>query len=136
MKLLFNGKVHTLDEGQPQASAILINGARILAVGERDTIKALAHGKVEELDLKGKTVLPGLTDAHIHIQHYSLSLEKIDCETKTREECLRRVAERVKNTKPGEWILGHGWNQNEWSAAGEWPTANDLDAIAPNNPVY
>jgi predicted amidohydrolase YtcJ len=136
MKLLFNARVHTLDEHQPQVTAVLIDGARILALGERDELKKLSHGRLEELDLKGRTVLPGLTDAHIHIQHYSLSLEKIDCETKTKDECLRRVAERVKNAKPGEWILGHGWNQNEWSSGGEWPTARDLDTLAPNNPVY
>src|SRR5262245_36792629 len=103
MRLLFNARVHTLDGHQQPASAILIDGARVLAVGEGDELKRLAHGKLEEQDLKGKTILPGLTDAHIHIQHYSLSLEKIDCETKTKEECLRRVAERVKNAKTGEW---------------------------------
>jgi predicted amidohydrolase YtcJ len=63
----------------------------------------------------GKTILPGLTDAHLHLQHYALSLQKIDCETNTLEECLRRVEERVHAAKPGEWILGHGWNQNTWS---------------------
>src|SRR5690349_4486157 len=123
MKLLFNAVVHTLDETRSQASAVLIDGARILAIGERDELRNLAHGKLEQQDLKGSTILPGLTDAHIHIQHYSLSLEKIDCETKTKDECLRRVADRLKNAKPGQWILGHGWNQNEWSAGGEWPTA-------------
>ncbi len=61
------------------------------------------------------------------------ALQKIDCETDTKEECLRRVAERVKTSKPGEWILGHGWNQNVW---GVWLTASELDAVAPNNPVY
>jgi predicted amidohydrolase YtcJ len=136
MKLLFNAAIHTLDEAHQRASAILIDGARILAVGEREELKTLARGNVEEIELKGKTILPGLTDAHIHIQHYSLSLTKIDCETTTRKECLQRVAERVKSSRPGEWILGHGWNQNEWSAGGEWPTAGDLDEIAPNNPVY
>ena len=68
--------------------------------------------------MQGKTILPGLTDAHLHIQYYSLGLAKVDCETKTKDECLRRVAERVKNAKPGEWVLGHGWNHNEWSVGG------------------
>jgi predicted amidohydrolase YtcJ len=81
----------------------------------------------------GRVILPGLTDAHIHLKNYSLALQKIECETDTKDECLRRVEERVKNANPGEWILGHGWNQNTWGA---WPTAGELDAIAPNNPVY
>ena len=136
MKLLFNANIHTLDEKQPKASALLIAGARIIAVGEKDQLESIAHGKLEKQDMHGRTILPGLTDAHLHLQYYALGLEKIDCETKTKEECLRRVAERVRITKPGGWILGHGWNQNEWSEGGDWPTAAELDLLAPNNPVY
>lgn len=145
MKLLYNANIHTLDSKHPSASAILIAGGRIIAVGNKDQLESIMHGKVEEQDMQGKTILPGLTDAHIHIQHYSLGLAKIDCETKTKEECLRRVAERAKASKPGEWVLGHGWNHNEWYSSpsgrgqgegGDWPTASELDAIAPNNPVY
>ncbi len=145
MKLFYNANIYTLDQSQPRASAILIDNGRILAVGEKDALEAMSHGRVEKQDMQGKTILPGLTDAHFHFQHYALSLAKIDCETKTKEECLRRVAERVKKAKPGEWILGHGWNHNEWefpSPRGvvgegfELPTAADLDVLAPNNPVY
>ncbi len=136
MKLLYNANIHTLDSNHPTASAILIAGGRIIAVGDRDQLESLAHGKLEKQDMKGKTILPGLTDAHIHLQYYSLGLAKVDCETKTKEECLRRVAERARNSKPGEWVLGHGWNQNEWSAEGDWPTVGELDAVAPNNPIY
>jgi predicted amidohydrolase YtcJ len=136
MKLLYNANIQTLDSAQPRASALLIAGGRIIAVGEKDQLESLAHGKVEKQDMKGKTILPGLTDAHLHLKSYALFLGKIDCETKTKEECLRRVAERVQTAKPGEWILGHGWNQNDWQGDGGWPSAADLDAIAPNNPVY
>jgi predicted amidohydrolase YtcJ len=134
MKLLYNANIHTLDSSNPHAQAILIAGGRIIAVGERSTLENLAHGKVEKQDMQGKTILPGLTDAHIHIQHYALGLSKVDCETKTKEECLRRVGERAKNTQKGEWVLGHGWQQNDWD--GNFPTAEELDAISPNNPVY
>lgn len=134
MKLLYNANIHTLDSSNPHASAILIAGGRIIAIGDKDKLESIAHGKVEKQDMKGATILPGLTDAHIHMQYYSLGLSKVDCETKTKEECLRRVAERARNSKPGEWVLGHGWQQNEWD--GNFPTAAELDAIAPNNPVY
>ncbi len=120
MKLLYNANIHTLDSKHPSASAILIAGGRIIAVGDRAQLESIAHGKLEKQDMQGRTILPGLTDAHIHLQYYSLGLAKVDCETKTKEECLRRIAERAKITKPGEWILGHGWNQNEWSE-GMWP---------------
>jgi len=148
MKLLYNANIHTLDSSNPSAAAILIAGGRIIAVGSKDQLESLAHGKVEKQDMQGKTILPGLTDAHIHMQYYSLGLSKVDCETKTKEECLRRVGERARNSKPGEWVLGHGWSQNEWAESpspsgggvrgggSDFPTAAELDEVAPNNPVY
>ncbi|MBN8654586.1 MAG: amidohydrolase [Anaerolineae bacterium] len=134
MKLLYNANIHTLDSSNPFASAILIAGGRIIAVGDKDKLESIAHGKVEKQDMKGATILPGLTDAHIHMQFYSLGLSKVECETKTKEECLRRVGERARTLKPGEWVLGHGWQQNDWD--GNFPTAAELDAVSPNNPVY
>lgn len=149
MKLLYNAHIHTQDPSQPTASALVIDRDRIIAVGNADDLLNQFPNALKE-DMQGRVILPGLTDAHLHLQHYSLSLQKIDCETDTKAECLRRVAERVKNTKPGEWVLGHGWNQNVWfpspsgrGARGEgelgvngFPHASELDAIAPNNPVY
>jgi predicted amidohydrolase YtcJ len=134
MKLLYNANIRTLDSTNPRASAILIAGGRIIAIGDKSKLESLAHGKVDKQDMKGATILPGLTDAHIHIQHYALGLSKVDCETKTKEECLRRVGERAKTLKPGEWVLGHGWQQNDWD--GNFPTAEELDAVSPHNPVY
>lgn len=132
MKLLHNAYVHTQDKSQPTASAIVIDRERIIAVGDADVLSS-QYPNAEKLDLGGRAILPGLTDAHIHFNHYSQALQKVVCETETKDECLMRVAERAKETKPGEWVLGHGWNQNTW---GVWPTAKELDAIVPNNPVY
>ena len=132
MKLLHNAHIYTQDESQPTASAIVIDRDRIVAVGDTDELfNRFTRAQPENMD--GRVILPGLTDAHIHLKYYSLSLQKVECETDTKQDCLRRVAERVKSAKPGEWILGHGWNQNTWN---EWLTAAELDAIAPNNPVY
>lgn len=147
MKLLYNARIHTLDPARETASALLIERGEILAVGKEELLEVPA----EREDLGGRVVLPGFTDAHIHLQHYALGLQKIDCETSMLEECLRRVAERVQTAKEGEWILGHGWNQNEWippltspsfsrkkgrNEGGDWPSARDLDSIAPHHPVY
>lgn len=134
MKLLYNANIRTFDSANPRAEAILIAGGRIIAVGDKSKLESLSHGKVDKQDMQGKTILPGLTDAHIHIQHYALGLSKVDCETKTKEECLRRVGERAKTLKSGEWVLGHGWQQNDWD--GNFPTAEELDAVSPHNPVY
>lgn len=153
MKLVYNARIHTLNPAQETASALLIDRGEIVAVGGDE----LLDSRAEKFDLGGRVVLPGITDAHIHLQYYSLGLQKIDCETPTQEECLRRVAERAKTTKDGEWVLGHGWNQNEWrnltpspfparegesasppvgGMGGGWPHASHLDSIAPNHPVY
>src|SRR5215208_3105579 len=132
MKLLYNAYIRTQDPAHPTESAIVIDRERIVAVGEANNLLP-QYPNAEKQNMEGRIILPGLTDAHLHLKHYSLSLQKIDCETDTKEECLRRVAERLKQAKPGEWILGHGWNQNVW---GSWPSVSDLDAIAPDNPVY
>jgi len=131
MKLLYHAQIYTLDTSKPVASVIAIDHGEIVAVGGDELLSEF--DRAEKQNIGGRVILPGLTDAHLHLQHYALSLEKIDCETDTREECLRRVTERVQKAKPGEWILGHGWNQNVW---GGWPSAADLDQIAPNHPVY
>ncbi|GAB4455706.1 MAG: amidohydrolase [Anaerolineales bacterium] len=146
MKLLYNARIYTQNPAQPAASAIAIERERIIAVGSADELFN-RFTRAQPENMGGRFLFPGLTDAHIHLQHYALSLQKVDCETDTMEECLRRVAERVKRAKPGEWILGHGWNQNTWMPPltsppilggneGGWPHASALDAIAPNNPVY
>ncbi|MCJ7433588.1 MAG: amidohydrolase [Anaerolineales bacterium] len=131
MKILYNAKIYTLDKTQPTASALAIEHGQVIAVGGDKLTRELDG--VEKEDMRGRIILPGLTDAHLHLKLYSMGLQKIDCETNTLEECLTRVAERAQKTKPGEWIFGHGWNQNSWD---RWPSASDLDTIAPNNPVY
>src|SRR5687767_8061740 len=132
MKLLYNAYIYTQNPSQPSESAIVIDRERIVAVGEANNLLP-QYPNAEKQDMNGRVILPGLTDSHLHLKHYSLSLQKINCETETKEECLRRVEERVKTAKPSEWILGHGWNQNVW---GSWPSASELDAVAPNHPVY
>ena len=132
MKILYNARIYTLDAARPVATAIAIEHERVVEVGETDALLS-EYDRAEKQDMGEKTILPGLTDAHLHLQNYALFLQKIDCETETLDECLSRVADRARTAQLNEWILGHGWNQNNWGA---WPSAADLDKIAPNNPVY
>ena len=134
MHILYNASIHTLDSTSPTATALAIENGRILAVGNDPTILSEFESQAEAQDMEGRPIIPGLTDAHIHLQHYAIGLEKVDCETTTRAECLQRTAERAQHTPPGEWVLGHGWNQNDWEAG--FGTAADLEAVAPNHPVY
>jgi len=138
MKLLYNAKIHTLDPECPLASNLLIDKDRVVALENASSPGRSSEFNIgsitEKIDLEGRTVIPGLIDAHMHLQNFALGLQKIDCETASREECLSRVEDRVSQARPGEWIYGHGWNQNNWD--GGYGYAKDLDAVAPKNPVY
>ena len=131
MKILYNARAYTLEPSQPVASTLALDHGEVVAVGGDELLSDFSHAAKQ--DLGGRVVLPGLTDAHLHLHHYALALQKVDCETDTLQECLRRVEERARATRSGEWILGHGWNQNAW---GGWPSVADLDRIAPDQPVY
>lgn len=139
MKILYNGRVHTMNRTQPVVSGLVIEQGKILAAGDGlELLQRFGDGlpglPVERVNLAGRAVLPGLTDAHIHLEHYTLSLQKVDVETETRAECLRRVAARAQATPAGKWVLGHGWNQNRWQ--GGFGSADELDSAAPDHPVY
>ena len=131
--VLVNGAVYTQDPARPEATAVAIRGGRILAVGDDATARA-ALPDAEVVDLGGRRVLPGLADAHLHLGWYGLALSSVQAETPTLDEALERVAARAAETPPGTWITGRGWNHNAWG--GEFPTAADLDRVAPDHPVY
>lgn len=132
-KLLHNARIYTLDSSRPVVSALVIGAhGQIAAIGGEELRESFPFAQRE--DLGGRVILPGLTDAHIHLMKYALGLQKVDVETASKAEALRRVAERAAKTSPGQWIFGHGWQQNDWG--GEFPTAAELDAIAPDKPVY
>jgi predicted amidohydrolase YtcJ len=134
LRILYNARVVTQNPAQPSASALAVDHGRVVMVGSDSEVLAQFEGKAEREDMGGKTIWPGLTDAHIHLQHYAFALQMIDCETTARAECLRRVAEKARASTPGEWIRGHGWNQNDWPEG--FGTVQDLDEAAPENPVF
>jgi predicted amidohydrolase YtcJ len=134
MYILYNAGIYTLDTALPTASAVVIDHGCIQAIGDQHTILSQYNSSVKRDDLRGLSVIPGLTDAHLHLQHYALSLQRVDCETSTREECLKNVAERAESTPSGEWILGHGWNQNQWPE--DFGNIEHLDKITTQHPIY
>ncbi len=132
--LLTHATIYTLDDHQPTAAALALDNGRIIAIGDADPLLAEFGSRFRVEDLHGRVILPGLTDAHLHLQHYALGLAMVDCETSTRAEALQRIAERARQTPPGEWVRGQGFNHNVWpEGAGD---GSDLDAAAPHNPVY
>ncbi len=132
MKILHNARIHTMDSRCPLATAIAIQNGHVLSVGD-DTLRADAMKK-DCQNMNGQIILPGLVDAHIHLQEYTLSRSIINCELETKDEILQQLADRIRLTAAGEWVRGHGWDQNTWG--GLWPSAEDLDIVAPDNPVY
>ncbi len=135
-RILINARIHTLNPAQPEATALAIGRDRIVAVGDDDTIRALVTARTRIDNAGGRPVFPGLTDAHIHWEGVASSLNSVNVfEVPTKQEALRRVADRVRNSRPGAWILGRGWTQAYWPDRA-FPTAADLDSVAPDNPVY
>jgi predicted amidohydrolase YtcJ len=84
--------------------------------------------------MNGRVILPGITDSHIHLNYFAKSLTQVDCATNTKEDCLANVRQKVLQTQPGEWVIGHGWNQNNWQDG--YGTISDLDEISKVHPIY
>jgi len=134
MRFLYNARIRTQNPNQPSATAMAIHNGRIEAVGTDADILALACRDDQKQNMGGRVIWPGLTDAHLHMQYYATFLRSVDAETSTKEECLRRVEERARNAATGQWVTGHGWNQNDWE--GGFGTAADLDAVSHGHPVF
>ena len=132
--VLYNARIYTMDVREPVVSALVIDGGKIIRIGDQDTLTSQFADSSTLHDLEGRTIIPGLVDAHIHLQHYALSLQRVECETPTREKCLSNIAEKVNSASPRDWIQGHGWNQNDWQQG--FGDAKLLDRISPENPVY
>jgi predicted amidohydrolase YtcJ len=134
-KLLVNGQIYTGDDACPRASALVVTGERILAVGDAASLRDLLVPAGEVIDLQGRCVLPGLADSHIHFTSYALGLRELDLgDAVSLNEVLARVAQRARETLREEWIVGRGWDQERWPER-RFPTAADLDRVAPEHPV-
>lgn len=135
--LLRGGTVLTMDRDRPRAEALALRDGRILAAGSDAELAPLAAEARRVIDLEGATVLPGLIDAHTHFVMGGESLARVRLGgVTTLAEMQRRVAEQVAAARPGEWISGRGWDETKRTDGGALPTARDLDAVAPDNPVY
>jgi len=112
-----------------------IKNDRFVFVGSDEAAKDYIGTHTTVFDLKGKTVLPGLIDAHVHYSGVGISKMKLDAFWKSKHDILDTVVEAVKTVGKGEWIEGRGWNQEVWDPP-NYPTRADLDAVAPDHPVY
>jgi hypothetical protein len=134
--IIFNAEVHTMVKNMPRATAIAISGNKIVSVGDMEKIERRAGPKTRRIDAKGKLVLPGFNDSHVHFLDGGFSLSNINLrDASTPEEFVRIIGEYAKKLEPGKWITGGEWDHEKWPGA-PLPTKQMIDAVTPNNPVF
>jgi predicted amidohydrolase YtcJ len=136
--VLSNGKIITVDERFTIAQAVAIQGDHIVAVGSNQEIARLANANTRRIDLRGRAVIPGLIDNHMHLLRAAstwtreLRFEGVD----SRKQAVEMLRARVKAAGPGEWVYNiGGWAHQQFADDPKPFTREELDRIAPNNPV-
>ncbi len=133
--VLKNGRIITLDRARPEATVVAVRDDRIAEVGEWPDVQEMIGPSTRVIDLKGKLVVPGLTDAHAHLLGIGLAKAKLDLvgtESETRIAAM--VRDQAGRTEGGRWIAGRGWDQNDWKEKC-FPSHSSLTKAAPGNPV-
>jgi predicted amidohydrolase YtcJ len=132
--VLTNGRVYTADEARPRAQAVAIKGDRIVFVGSAAEAAVLSGNATRVIDLGGKTVIPGMIDAHGHLKGLA-ALHNVDLVgTRSFEEVIARASARAAQTPAGAWVNGRGWDQNDWADT-RFPTHTALSRAVPDHPV-
>jgi predicted amidohydrolase YtcJ len=134
--VLHNADIHTLDSARPKASAMAwAADGSIVAIGSSEALLQ-QYPQAQHVDAAGRSVLPGLIDAHAHLMNLGHSLLNVNLVgADSKEEVVRRLLAFAADLPPGAWLLGRGWDQNHWPER-EFPTAADLDAAFPERPVW
>jgi predicted amidohydrolase YtcJ len=135
--VLINGKILTVDANDSITEAVAIRGGKIIAVGSTQEIMARTAANTRVIDLHGRTATPGLIDSHNHLADGGVSeLFHVNLSDATRvDDVLRKVREKATTLKPGQWLLGHGWDEGKLAEL-RYLYASDLDQVAPTNPVW
>jgi predicted amidohydrolase YtcJ len=134
--LFTGGRIRTLDPAVPEATTVAVSGGRILAVGGAELAGEVTARRT--VDLGGAAVLPGFNDAHNHMLAHGASLDDVALHSppiRSVADICREVAARTATVPEGEWVIGHGYDQNKL-AEGRHPTAAELDAVAPRHRVW
>jgi len=131
-----NGNIYTVNERQPRAEAVAVKSDRIIFVGSNREAQNYVGKNTRVIDLGGRTMVPGMTDAHHHLSGVGFREMTLNLEGLTSLAAfLAKVKERVDQKPAGEWVTGRGWIETFWTPQ-TFPTRWDLDKISPNNPVF
>lgn len=139
--IISNGVVATMNEEFPTATHVALQDGKIVAVGGEEVITKWRSDSTRILDVQGQFVMPGFIEAHGHFSGLGSSLQNLNFLRSTSwEDIVSMVGEKVKESAPGDWIIGRGWHQEKWVRVPEenihgYPYHNDLSAVSPDNPV-
>jgi predicted amidohydrolase YtcJ len=124
-----------MEPSAPRASVLACRGGELVYVGgDLSAAEELVSSRAARFDLEGRAVVPGLIDGHAHIIQEGLKLGAVDVRHKSREETLALIRREAERRPKGEWIIGHGWNQENWPGEA-WPAKEELDLAAPDHYV-
>ena len=134
--IVTNARIYTVDDSRPIVAAMAVRDGRIAFTGSAREAMALKGTSTKIVDLAGRTVIPGMVDAHAHLLGLGQALRIVNLVgAKSYDEVIARVVARAKGLPPGQWLLGRGWDQNQWGDT-RFPTHDALSRALPNNPVY
>ncbi len=139
--VFLDAQIFTADTAALNAEALAIAGDRILYVGDREGVQPFIGDSTQVHELKGAFLMPGFIEGHGHFSSLGNSLMNLNfMNSRSWEEIVAMVADKVKESKPGDWITGRGWHQEKWEHTPEhnvlgYPFHDALSAVSPDNPV-
>ena len=133
--IFLNGTIYTVDATQPKVEAVVVSGDKIAALGSSSEMRTM-YPDADTVDLGGATLVPGLIDAHGHLLGLGQALLNADLMgTQNKAEIIQRLQDKAAELTDGQWLIGRGWDQNDWPSQ-ELPTKADLDQAFPDRPVW
>jgi predicted amidohydrolase YtcJ len=133
--IVTNARIYTVDDAHPLVSALTVRDGRIQFVGSEREALSLRGPATRMVDAGGKTVIPGIVDAHAHLLGLGYSLANVRlADTRSYDQVIERVVARLASVPAGRWIQGRGWDQNKWGDT-RFPTHEALSRATPNHPV-
>lgn len=139
--IFINGNIYTVDSLKPSASVLAVSNHRIIGLGDNNIIEKFKNADTKIIDLENSFVMPGFIEGHGHFGGFGEGLQNLNfLHSKSWDDVIKLVEEKVKTAKPGEWIVGRGWHQEKWDEIPVnnvlgYPFHDELSAISPNNPV-
>jgi predicted amidohydrolase YtcJ len=139
--IFINGSIYTVDSLKPSASVLAVSNHRIIGLGDDNIIEKFKNADSKIIDLENSFVMPGFIEGHGHFGGFGEGLQNLNfLHSKSWDDVIKLVEEKVKTAKPGEWIVGRGWHQEKWDEIPlnnvlGYPFHDELSAISPNNPV-